>query len=114
MVKAFSIERRKGLRVKRVLSIQYRLVKSRRKITDKSWFLSTTEDMSYSGLSFFSEPELRVGDCLEVNVVMSGVVEIYKGYCKVVRIESNPNAAFQLVAVKLIDHLARGRDAKRI
>ena len=55
MVKQMTDERRFWVRAKRVLSIQYRLIKSRRKEIDRAWHLSTTQDMSYGGLSFYTD-----------------------------------------------------------
>ena len=59
MVKQAIDERRIWVRAKRVLSIEYRLVKTRRKNAGQIWYLSTTNDMSYGGLSFYSEKELK-------------------------------------------------------
>ena len=97
-----SAERRKHIRAKRVLSIQYRIIKSRRKVPDKEWHLSTTYDMSLGGLSFYSDVELKKGETLEIKVVMSGLLDVYKGTAKVVRIEKKKTGAHFLVGIKLI------------
>jgi c-di-GMP-binding flagellar brake protein YcgR len=107
MVKQSSVEeRRQAIRAKRILSIQFRLAKSKFKESDKSWHLSTTYDMSVLGLSFLSEVSFGVEDTLELHVVMSGVLDIFKGYGKVVRVERKESAAFYLVAVKFIENKA--------
>ena len=111
MVK-ISTERRQAIRAKRVLSIQYRLLKSRSVILDKSWHLSTTQDMSIGGLTFYTECEYRIGDIVELHVVMSGVLDIFSGSARVLRIEKKKNGAFQLVAVKFIESKDKSRNAK--
>ena len=105
MVKQSSVEeRRQAIRAKRILSIQYRLAKSKIKDSDKSWHLSTTYDMSVLGLSFLSEVAYYVDDTLELHVVMSGVLDIFKGIGKVTRVERKESAAFYLIAVKFIEN----------
>ena len=105
MVKQSSVEeRRQAIRAKRILSIQFRLAKSKFKDSDKSWHLSTTYDMSVLGLSFLSEVPFYVDDMLELHVVMSGVLDIFKGYGKVVRVERKESAAYYLIAVKFIEN----------
>ena len=105
MVKQSSVEeRRQAVRAKRILSIQYRLAKSKSKDSDKSWHLSTTYDMSVLGLSFLSEVPYSVDDILELHVVMSGVLDIFKGSGKVVRVDRKESAAFYLIAVKFIEN----------
>lgn len=104
MVKQSVEERRQAIRAKRILSIQYRLSKSKVKDSDKSWHLSTTYDMSVLGLSFLSEVPFYVNDLLELHVVMSGVLDIFKGVGKVVRVERKENAAFYMIAVKFTEN----------
>lgn len=89
-------ERRQSIRAKRVLSIEYRLAGKK----NERWNLSTTEDMSLGGLSFYSEEQYRSGAKLEIHVVMSGVLDIYKGNATVVRSEKRSNGVVFLVAVK--------------
>lgn len=105
MVKQNVNERRAWIRAKHVLSIQFRLIKSKRKSADKSWHLSTTQDMSAGGLSFITDVEYTIDDLLEVHVVMSGMIDIFKGYGKVVRVERKKTASYTVVAVKLQDKL---------
>jgi hypothetical protein len=104
MVKQSVEERRQAIRAKRILSIQYRLAKSKNKESDKTWHLSTTYDMSVLGLSFLSEVPYYAGDSLELHVVMSGVLDIFKGSGRVVRVERKENAAFYLIAVKFVEN----------
>ena len=104
MVKQSVSEKRQALRAKRILSIQYRLVKTRIRKADKRWHLSTTHDMSFLGLAFFSDIPLHVDDVIELNVVMSGILDIFKGYGKVVRVEKKITGAFFLVAIKFVDY----------
>ena len=109
MVKQSIEERRQAIRAKRILSIQFRLAKSKIKDSDKSWHLSTTYDMSVLGLSFLSEVPYYVNDVLELHVVMSGVLDIFKGYGKVVRVDRKESADFYLIAVKFIENTALTR-----
>lgn len=102
MVRQSVEERRNGIRAKRVLSIQYRLSKTKTKNRDFSWYLSTTQDMSISGLSFLSEKPFSQNDVLELKVVMSGVLDIFSGSAKIVRCERNVGAAYYLVGVKFV------------
>lgn len=112
MVKADILERRSFARAKRVLSIEFRLVKSKRRNVDSMWHLSTTEDMSFGGLAFYTENEYRMGDTLEVRVVMSGVLDIYSGYGKIVRMERKKTGSYFLVAVKFLGMKVKNRNAK--
>ncbi len=103
MVKQSTNEKRHAIRAKRILSIQYRVVKTKVKNADKRWHLSTTHDMSFLGLAFFSDVPLHVDDVLELNVVMSGILDIFKGYGKVVRVEKKVTGAFFLVAIRFVE-----------
>lgn len=93
-------ERRQSLRARRVLSIQYRLSKTRRVKPDEDWHLSTTEDMSLDGLSFYSDLEVREGNELDVHVVMSGILDIFKGKARVVRVKKAESGPIYFVAIK--------------
>jgi len=105
MAKDFEKERRQALRAKRILSIQFRLAQSKAKNTDKNWHLSTTHDMSILGISFLSEIPFLIDDIIELQIVMSGVVDIFKGYGQVVRIQKKTRGSYYLVAVKLVKKL---------
>jgi len=100
MVKSMIKERRGCSRATRILSIEYRLYKSRRQHSDPNWHLSTTEDVSPAGLSFYSDYEYRPGDILDVRVVMSGLLEVFKGQCEVVRAEQKRLGACFLIVLR--------------
>ena len=103
------IERRKHIRAKRVLSVEYKLKKSTRKGANKETHLSTTEDMSIGGISFYTDQSFSSGDILDVHVVMSGVLDIFEGPAKVVRCEQRKAGSLYLVAVKFIKPATRKR-----
>ena len=113
MVKPYTEDRRQTLRAKRILSIQFRIVKSKVRNYHPEWHLSTTHDMSYSGLAFLSDIPVQVDDILELNVVMSGILDIYKGFGKVVRIEKKETGAFYLVGIKFVQHPPAAAKAKK-
>ncbi|MBF0483471.1 MAG: PilZ domain-containing protein [Candidatus Omnitrophica bacterium] len=96
-------ERRAYTRAKRILSIEYRLHKNTPRSTENKWCLSTTYDMSVNGLAFFSENEYHKNDILDVNVTMSGVLEIYKGLAQVKRVAKKRTGACFLVGLELIN-----------
>lgn len=102
MVKQILVDRRQAIRAQRILSIQYRVVSSKSRSIDKSWHLSTTHDMSATGLSFLSDVVYRIDDVLELHVVMSGVLDVFKGYGQVVRIDKKDTGSFCFVAVKFV------------
>ncbi len=97
------LERRSWVRAKRVLSIEVRVVRTGRVKADRSWYLTTTQDMSLGGLSFYADREYLVGEAIELQVIMSGILDIFKGFAEIVRIEKKEGAAHFLVAVKFID-----------
>jgi hypothetical protein len=102
MVKQILEDRRQAIRAQRILSIQYRVVSSKSRSIDKHWHLSTTHDMSATGLSFLSDIVYRIDDVLELHVVMSGVLDVFKGYGQVVRIDKKDTGSFCFVAVKFV------------
>jgi len=67
--------------------------------------------MSHSGLLFLSTVPYRKGDVLEIQVVMSGVIEIYHGQAEVVRVTEVGNTSFD-VGVKNVLPKAPPRKAK--
>lgn len=103
------IERRQYVRAKRVLSVEFKLKQTRRKAVDKATYLSTTEDMSIGGISFYSDQQYVTGDVLDVHVVMSGVLDIFQGPARVVRCEARKPGSLYLVAVKFIKPAKRQR-----
>jgi hypothetical protein len=94
-------ERRQFIRAKRVLAIEYRQPAHKGKKVNE-WNLSTTEDMSLGGIKFFSDHEFRAGDLLEIRVVMSGVLDIYKGMVKIVRVEKKASSSFFVTAAQFL------------
>ena len=109
MVKQSVAERRRWIRAKRILSIQFRLIKPN---LNNAWQLSTTQDMSVGGLSFYTDQEYHPNNILELKVVMSGVLDIFSGYAKVVRAERKRTGVYYLVAVKFVETKDKGRSAK--
>ena len=109
MVKPLVKERRGGARANRVLSIEYRLHGTKAKNADKAWHLSTTQDVGSGGLSFYSDHEYRLGDVLEIRLVMSGVLDIFKGVARVIRVERKQMAASHLTAVQFAPRKSKAR-----
>ncbi len=72
-------ERRDSIRAKRIITVRHRLVERNAKKTESMWQLSTTENMSLSGLLFVSALAYHMGDVIELQVVMSGVLDIFNG-----------------------------------
>jgi hypothetical protein len=106
MVKQGNIERRKSIRAKRILSLQIRPFRTRRKMPSK-WILTTTEDMSMDGLSFYTEYEFTLGDLLDLVVVMAGALTIYQGYAEVVRVERKRTGVYFFTAVKFSSRVVK-------
>ena len=107
-------ERRDSIRANRIITVRHRLVKhNNRKAPDPMWQLSTTENMSLSGLLFVSALAYHPGDIVELQVVMSGVLEIFNGFGKVVRASRNKGGYYQ-VGVKYVDLKSRRRSAKTL
>ncbi len=113
MVKSLIKERRGYPRATRILSIEYRLYKSKRRHTDPQWHLSTTEDISPESLSFYSDYEYHEGDILDVRVVMSGLLEVFKGQGEVVRVEQKRLGACFFIALRFASRSTRGAPAER-
>ena len=107
MVKQVNDEKREYIRAKRILSVRHRLVKRKNKPMYDFWYLSTTEDMSVNGLLFTSAMPYQKSDIIELEIVMSGVLDIFRGYGKVVRVQKKESGAFYSVAVQYIDVKAR-------
>ena len=66
---------------------------------------------SLGGLAFFSDIEYRAGDIIEIHVVMSGILDIFKGFGKVIRVERKKTGVYFLIAVKFLES-AKQRRAK--
>jgi len=112
MVRPIGLERRSSIRAKRVLSIQYRLLRSTKKNIDSSWHLSTTQDMSLGGLSFITDIEFKKSDVIELHVVMSGILDIFNGEAKIVRVAKRKTANYFVVGVKFMNTPIKRRNAK--
>lgn len=106
------IERRQYIRAKRVLSVEFKLMKTPRKNADKTVHISTTEDMSFGGISFYSEAAYAEGDILDIRVVMSGVLDIFQGPARVIRSTEKKSGKLFLIAVKFVKTATKKRSAK--
>ena len=106
-------ERRDSVRARRIITIRHRLVKHDGKKADSMWQLSTTENMSLSGLLFVSAIAYHMGDVVELQVVMSGVLDIFNGYGKVMRSSRNKGGYYH-VGVKYVDLKLKKRPAKTL
>ncbi len=100
MVKPLLKERRLCLRTQRILSIEYRLKRGQLKNADRSWHLSTTHEICLGGVSFYSDYEYHTGDVLEIHVAMSGMINVFRGFGKIVHVQHKQMAASYLVAVQ--------------
>jgi len=105
------VERRAAVRADRRLAIQHRLFRSNSRKFNAEWLLSTTKNMSVTGLLFISHVPYKVGDIIELEVTMSGVIEVIKGFAKVVRVVKGTPQSYD-IAVKLVELKARSRSAK--
>ena len=104
-------ERRNGERVNRVVAIRHRLIKRSGRKSPSEWSLSSTKNMSHSGLLFLSSTPYRIGDVLEIQVVMSGIIDVYCGYAEVVRVAEIGSTSFD-IGVKNLLPKAPPRKAK--
>jgi hypothetical protein len=105
-------ERRDSIRAKRIITVRHRLVERNNKKTDSMWQLSTTENMSLSGVLFVSALAYHLGDIVELQVVMSGVLDIFNGYGKVMRMSRN-KGGYYYVGVKYVDLKPRRKRAAK-
>ncbi len=107
-------ERRDSIRAKRIITVRHRLVKHKgRKVDSSMWQLSTTHDMSLSGLLFVSAIAYGLEDIIEIQVVMSGVLDIFNGFGKVVRASRNKGGYYH-VAVQYVELKPKRRSAKSL
>ncbi len=106
-------ERRDSVRAQRIITVRHRLYKHKNRRLDSIWQLATTENMSVSGLLFTSVLPYQVGDLIELQVVMSGVLDIFNGFGRVVRTIRN-KAGYWKVGVKYVDLKTRRRPAKTV
>lgn len=105
MVKKRLVEdRRRSTRAKRILTIRHRLSKRKAKtVRNADWHLSMTEDMSATGLLFATAEPYQIKDVIELQVVISGVLDIFRGYAKVVRVQKKASGVMYQVAVAYCD-----------
>ncbi len=106
-------ERRDSVRAKRIITVRHRLAKRNSRKVDSIWQLASTENMSLSGLLFVSALVYNPGDIIELQVVMSGVLDIFNGYGKVIRASRNKGGYYQ-VGVKYVDLKSKSRSAKTV
>ena len=106
-------ERRDSVRAKRIITVRHRLVEHNGNKTESLWQLSTTQDMSLSGLLFASAIAYHTGDIVELQVVMSGVLDIFNGYGKVMRTTRNKGGYYH-VGVKYVSIKSKKRPAKTL
>jgi hypothetical protein len=111
MINANFHDRRDSVRVKRIVTVRHRLFKRAGKKCEDIWQLATTEDMSYSGLRLSSALPYKPNDIIELQVVMSGVLYLFNGFGKVVRVIKEKSGNFH-VAVKYVDLKARRQTHK--
>ncbi len=104
MPKRARIERRKHPRVKRVLCIHHRMHRPHTRFAEDSWHwhLSDTDNMSAGGLLFHSDVQYKIGDIIELKIVVSGVLDIYDGLAEVLRIENSKKPKIFPTAVKFL------------
>ncbi len=107
-------ERRDSARARRIITVRHRLVERKdAKRVESQWQLSTSENMSLSGVLFVSVSTYSIGDIVELQVVMSGVLDIFNGYAKVMRVVKHKGGYFH-VGVKYVDLKLKKRPAKTI
>ena len=104
-------ERRDGCRVNRVVAVSHRLAVLRRAKPSADWSLSTTKNMSHSGLLFLSAVPYRKNAVLELQVVMSGIIDLFNGQARVMRIQEVGNTSFE-IGVKFLPSKPLTRNAK--
>lgn len=108
-------ERRSGERAARVVAVRHRLIKRQAKRIDDVWSLSNTKNMSFSGVLFMSPVEYKQGDLLDLEIVMSGIIDIYRGKAQVIRVVASGSSfdvAVKYVDVNLKEKKPAVRDAK--
>jgi hypothetical protein len=104
-------DRRDSIRAKRIITVRHRLFKHNGRKVNTIWQLATTENMSLSGQLFVSALEYHTGDIIELQVVMSGAIDIFNGLGKVIRSVRNKGGYYQ-IGVKYVDLKAKRRSAK--
>ena len=107
------IERRASVRARRIVTVRHRISKRNGKKVAANWLLSTTENMSATGLLFNSPIAYKLSDVVEVQVVMSGILDIFNGYGKVVRVETK-RGGYYFIAIHYVGLKPRRRSAKTL
>lgn len=109
--------RRDSIRAARIVTVRHRLVRHKGRKVSSPWQISMTENMSVSGLLFVSAINYEQDDTVEVEVVMSGMLDLFKGYGQVVR-SILKEGGYYHVALKYVDlkeaPKVKKRSAKRI
>ena len=95
-------ERRDSIRADRIVTVKHRLVKHKGRKVSSPWQMSLTENMSLSGLLFVSAIAYGKDDLIELEVVMAGILDLFKGFAQVVR-SVRHKAGHYCVAVKYVD-----------
>jgi len=106
-------DRRDSVRSKRIITVRHRLVRHNNRKVISMWQLAATENMSLSGLLFVSALAYHPGDVIELQVVMSGVLDIFNGYGKVIRL-SRTKSGYYHIAVKYVNLKSKRRPAKTV
>ncbi|MBF0485202.1 MAG: hypothetical protein HQL16_01680 [Candidatus Omnitrophica bacterium] len=105
------IDRREGIRAARVIAVKHRLIKRGAQKAASEWSLSTTRNMSVSGLLFNSPVSYHKDDVIELEVVMSGMIDIFNGAAVVVRSSEISAHSFD-IAARYITEKPKLRSAK--
>ena len=106
-------DRRMSVRARRIVTVRHRLFKRSGRKSDGDWMLSTTENMSATGLLFNSPVMYKLNDVVEVQVVMSGILDIFNGFGKVVRVETK-RGGYYYIAVHYVGLKPHRRNAKTL
>lgn len=104
-------ERRGSVRADRVVAIRHRLHQAAVKKSEDHWGLSTTKNMSLTGLLFWSESPYKIGDIVEVSVTMSALIDIFQGFAEVVRVVERSASSYD-IAVRFVQMKTASRRAK--
>lgn len=106
-------DRRDSIRANRIVTVRHRCVKHKGKKVSNPWQISLTENMSLSGLLFVSPIGYEKEDIIEIEVVMSGILDIFKGFGEVIR-STQHKAGHYYIAVKYVDLKPKTRSAKSV
>lgn len=108
-------EKRKFVRARRELTIEYRLYKRKGKAVDGVWQVSVTKNMSVAGILFVSEVPYLIGDIIQARVVMAGALDVFRGFGRVVRVEEKKSKrSFDVAMAFVEEHSKLVKPSKRI